>query len=151
MGDALETRQPPKRGNKMPRVKASSAARAAPVDRAPGRGKYDRNHTPEERAREQRRRLFAAMAHVFATRGYANSTVDDVVGEAGVSRRTFYEHFEDLHDGLIKLHEASGNKAFRTVEAYCKAQQHPNEQLRAGVEGMLGLIAHFPEVSRVLF
>jgi AcrR family transcriptional regulator len=120
-------------------------------DKAPGRGKYDRSHTPDERAREQRRRIFLAAARVFSARGYANSTVDDICTEAGVSRRTFYEHFEDLRDCLVKLHERVANRAFRAVEQYCRAQEHPNDQLRAGVEGLLGMIANFPDEAKVIF
>jgi AcrR family transcriptional regulator len=131
--------------------RAEAAAKRSPPDRAPGRGKYDRSHTADERARDQRRRLFTAAASVFARHGYANCTVDDVCSEAGVSRRTFYEHFGDLRDCLVKLHERVGNQSFRAVEQYCRAQEHPNDQLRAGVEGLLGLIANFPEQAKVIF
>jgi AcrR family transcriptional regulator len=43
----------------------------------------------------QRGRLLVAMADVVGDRGYAAATVADVIKRAGVSRRTFYEHFAD--------------------------------------------------------
>jgi AcrR family transcriptional regulator len=43
----------------------------------------------------QRRRLFIALATVTATKGYATTIVEDIVREAHVSRRTFYDHFPD--------------------------------------------------------
>src|SRR5439155_260785 len=44
-------------------------------------------------ASSQRARLLAAMANVVAAKGYAATTVADVVSAAGVSRSTFYELF----------------------------------------------------------
>src|SRR4029453_8423280 len=123
----------------------------ARVDRAPSRGKYDRSHSPEERIRAQRARLFAAATRVLAADGFASSTVDDICNEAGVRRRTFYEQFADVRDLLLKLHERLGQRAFRAVEQYVSSQATPHERTRAGVEGFLRIIATFPEESKVVF
>ena len=42
----------------------------------------------------QRGRLICAVADAVAAKGYAATTVGDVVELAGVSRKSFYEHFE---------------------------------------------------------
>src|SRR5258705_8441514 len=42
-----------------------------------------------------RARIFEGMANVVGQRGYADTTISDVVKAAGISRRTFYEHFRD--------------------------------------------------------
>ena len=47
---------------------------------------------------ENRERLIAAMAASVEERGYADTTVADVVRLARTSRRTFYEHFQDRAD-----------------------------------------------------
>jgi AcrR family transcriptional regulator len=44
---------------------------------------------------EQRKRLVLAIARVVADKGYAATTVADIIAEAGVSRATFYQLFED--------------------------------------------------------
>jgi AcrR family transcriptional regulator len=119
--------------------------------RAPARGKYDRTQSPEDRARQQRRRLFEAATRAFAKRGFANTTVDAIVAEAGTSRRTFYEHFDDLKDILLQLHDRIANASFRIIEQHVLSKHHPNEQLRAGVESFMGLIAHFGDQAKVLF
>src|SRR5687767_6279952 len=49
----------------------------------------------EEVAASQRGRLLVAMSDVVGEKGYAAATVADVLAKAGVSRRTFYEHFAD--------------------------------------------------------
>ncbi|MCC7109456.1 MAG: helix-turn-helix transcriptional regulator [Deltaproteobacteria bacterium] len=53
------------------------------------RGRYDRSLSAAARKKDARRALVAAATAVFAERGYANASVEDVVREAGVSRRTF--------------------------------------------------------------
>jgi AcrR family transcriptional regulator len=51
-----------------------------------------------EAAQNQRERLFGAMVATCAERGYEATTVSDLVGLSGVSRRDFYKHFGDKQD-----------------------------------------------------
>jgi AcrR family transcriptional regulator len=132
----------PKKVRRAPRAK---------VDRAPGRGKYDRTRTADERHKEQKRRLLDAAAHVFAESGWAGATVEAIVTRAGMSRRTFYEHFEDLRECLLVLHQRVTKASFRAVEASVQASAAPPEMLRNGVTALLGGIAMFPHVARVMF
>src|SRR5438309_7631153 len=43
---------------------------------------------------ESRRRLIDAAERVFNRAGYIAPSVDDIAQEAGVSRQTFYRHYE---------------------------------------------------------
>jgi len=149
-------RAAPKIGGR--RAKASSVvvprSDAAPEsDRAPGRGKYDRSRSPDERHEEQLGRLLDAAGHVFAEMGWADATVEAIVNRAGMSRRTFYEHFDDLKDCLFTFHQKATRRAFRAVEmAVANADtSRPGDMLRVGVQGFLGGIAMFPHVARVVF
>ncbi len=124
---------------------------ATAVERAPGRGKYDRTRTPDGRQKEQLRRLLDAAAHVSAEKGWADATVETIVTRAGMSRRTFYEHFDDLRDCLLTLHHRVTKAAVRAVEAAVAAETDPRARLRLGVTGFLGGIAAFPHIARVMF
>jgi AcrR family transcriptional regulator len=53
-----------------------------------------------ERGSTQRERLLCAMVEVTNRHGYARATVSAVVGEARVSRPSFYAHFSDRDDCL---------------------------------------------------
>jgi AcrR family transcriptional regulator len=44
---------------------------------------------------ERRQQILTVAREVFARRGYHQTTVDDIVVEAGVARGTFYLYFED--------------------------------------------------------
>ena len=73
-------------------------------DRAP-RGR----HAPplEVRQDRQRRRLYAAAGAVFARVGYADATAEAIAREAGMSKATFYEHFDNKEDCIIALFDAA--------------------------------------------
>lgn len=62
---------------------------------------------------DHRARLLAAMAVSVRRRTFAQTTVADVVREAKVSRRTFYEHFGSLADCFVALLESH---AARNIE-----------------------------------
>src|SRR5262245_57415806 len=55
----------------------------------------------------QRGRLIDAMAQAVAEHGYGATTVARVVSRAGVSRKTFYEHFSDKEDCLLALYDTA--------------------------------------------
>ncbi|MGO9762078.1 MAG: TetR/AcrR family transcriptional regulator, partial [Solirubrobacteraceae bacterium] len=57
-------------------------------------------NTPLQNRRKpsQRQRLLEGMVATANRDGYAGANVSAVIAEAGVSRPTFYEHFEDRDD-----------------------------------------------------
>ena len=52
---------------------------------------------------ERRLQILDAARDVFAKRGYARATVDDIVLEAGVARGTFYLYFDDKRGAFAEL------------------------------------------------
>ena len=103
-------------------------------------------------AASQRGRLLDAMAQVVAEKGYAATTVADVVERAGVSRRTFYEQFADKEACFLAAYDAGLaavlGRIRETVEADPAAGWR--EQARAGVEAFLALLASEPAFARAL-
>jgi AcrR family transcriptional regulator/DNA-binding MarR family transcriptional regulator len=74
----------------------SSGRRAPSKPVAPAQIEPGRNGLAKERVADiQRARLLAAMVEIAAEQGLTGATVAQVVARAGVSRRTFYELFED--------------------------------------------------------
>src|SRR5262245_20039853 len=119
--------------------------------RAKGRGKYDRAQSTAERREEQRARLLGAAAQVLSTKGFANASVRDIVDAAGMSRRTFYEHFDDLRDVLFTLHDQAADLTFRYVRERIEEKADPMDKVRAGIEAFLTVIAQHGDLARVLF
>jgi AcrR family transcriptional regulator len=59
-------------------------------------------HKPrKEMIAETRAKLIAAARHAFATQGYAEASMDDFTGQAGLTRGALYHHFGDKK-GLLQ-------------------------------------------------
>ncbi len=71
----------------------------------------------EEVLASQRGRLLDAIAEVVAERGYGASTVADVIDHAGVSRKTFYEHFRDREQCFLAAYDAGVEVLMTTMRA----------------------------------
>ncbi|MGA7703503.1 MAG: TetR/AcrR family transcriptional regulator [Solirubrobacteraceae bacterium] len=57
-------------------------------------------------ARHQRARLYGGMAESVYQRGYAGTSVAHVIALAGVSRRAFYEQFQNKEDCFLATYDA---------------------------------------------
>jgi AcrR family transcriptional regulator len=54
--------------------------------------------------RVQRERILHATAGVIRAKGYANTTVADIVAAAGLSREVFYSHFHGRPEAFVETH-----------------------------------------------
>ena len=66
----------------------------------PGRHGLPREFVVEN----QRQRIAAGMIQIVVERGYAATTVTNVVAAAGVSRRTFYNYYRDKQDAFFDVY-----------------------------------------------
>ncbi len=65
----------------------------------------------------QRGRMLDAMAETVAAKGYGAATVADVIEKAGVSRKTFYEHFRDKEACFLDAYDAGVEVLMTTMRA----------------------------------
>lgn len=64
----------------------------------------------------QRRRVLSGLAASVGERGFASTTVADVVAAASISRTTFYAHFEDKEAAFVALYEAGSDLVLDVIE-----------------------------------
>ena len=83
-------------------------------------------------ASSQRERLLLAMAEAVAARGYARTTVADVLGRARVSRETFYEQFANKEECFLASYDAAAG-----IVAGEMGSELGELDLEAGVEAKL--------------
>lgn len=115
----------------MPRTTASETTGAA--------GRRDSRH---------RERLLAGMADAVRETGFRGVTVAAVVRHAGVSKRTFYEHFTDPVDCYLSLIESIGERMLGGVAEAMTAGGSLEERLERAVGVYLDLFAADPDLSR---
>jgi AcrR family transcriptional regulator len=97
----------------------------------------------------QRGRMLAAIATAVAEKGYANVAVADVVARAGVSRKTFYEHFDNREECFLAAYDAGVDALLGAIDAAMSAAGvDPLAILRAGTECYLGALAANPAFAR---
>ena len=111
-------------------------------------------HAPplEVRQDRQRARLFAAASAVFARVGYADASAEAIAREAGMSKATFYEHFDNKEDCIVALFDAG---ALAVVEAMRRAgaeaeKARPAGRVMAIVHTFLEALAAFPDEAQTL-
>lgn len=100
---------------------------------------------------EHRGRLLRGMAHAVATKGYADTTIGDIVREASVSRRTFYEHFHDKAECLIALYDAASRNALNVLREAIDPAQDWEQQVERAIRAYLECMCSNPVLLRTLF
>ena len=97
----------------------------------------------------QRRRLLLAIIQIVADDGLEGASVGRVCKRAGVSRRTFYEIFEDLETCLLAaFDEAIERLAMSVLPAY-KREQRWSLRIRAGLTALLGQLDCEPNLAHL--
>ncbi|MGE0098369.1 MAG: TetR/AcrR family transcriptional regulator [Hydrogenophaga sp.] len=96
-------------------------------------------------------RLLQAMANVAASQGLAAASIAAVVAEAGVSKRTFYEHFSGKDDCFLALYRAASGSALRTLREAVDPTQPWQHQVERALGAYLAHLAAGPELVRMLF
>ena len=100
---------------------------------------------------EHRSRLLEGMAHAVADKGYGDTTIADIVREASVSRRTFYEHFSTKGECLIALYEAASHNALKVLRDAIDPSHEWSTQVERALSAYLGCMAANPVLMRTLF
>jgi AcrR family transcriptional regulator len=95
----------------------------------------------------QRARILAAMSELVRERGAIGVTVAHVVGRSGVSRRTFYELFEDREDCFLAAFDQAVARASETVLPTYQAPGAWRERMRAGLGALLEFLEEEPQLG----
>jgi AcrR family transcriptional regulator len=130
------------------RSSASVAAVAEPTEL--GRLPRGRHGLPAGAvARNQRTRLIHATASVTMAKGYANTTVADIVASASVAKESFYRHFRDKEQAFLEAQEYPTQQILDAIVfAYFSADEW-HERIWRALRTLLDLIAANPVMSHL--
>jgi AcrR family transcriptional regulator len=98
----------------------------------------------------QRNRIHQAIIEVVSERGYPETRVVDVIGVAGVSRKTFYELFESKEDCFLAAYDVLlENLLGEATNAFEATPGSPwAERIAAALEALLDHLSRHPEEAR---
>ncbi|MFG2042373.1 TetR/AcrR family transcriptional regulator [Dactylosporangium sp. NPDC048998] len=107
--------------------------------------------TSTRTAEELRLDLTGGLAQAIAGKGYAATTIADIVMHARVSKRTFYEHFADKEACLMALYEQGCEQLLSVVRGAAGEGGRPwKEMINDWVTAYLTALESMPAVTRTL-
>lgn len=119
--------------------------RRRPEQLPPGRHGLSRRDV----VRSQRGRILAAVTEVVAEDGYQAARVTDVIARAGVSRKTFYEHFSDKEECFLAAYDTNLADLMGATSANFDRPEDWPERVRSGLTAFLEGLASRPDAARM--
>lgn len=101
-------------------------------------------------ADHQRQRLLSGAARAIAEHGYAAMSVEHVLVNAGVSRTTFYENFDNKRECVLVAHEQAFNRLSGELVNACATASEWPAKLAAAVAAAIEFAVRAPEDSLLL-
>jgi AcrR family transcriptional regulator len=97
----------------------------------------------------QRQRILAAVAEAVSDVGYAAMTVEDIIKAAGVSRRTFYEHFKSKEEAFLVSYDDISAQLMDAVAAAFDQSDSFITRVEDCMRAFLTLLAREPEYANM--
>src|SRR4051794_29869888 len=98
----------------------------------------------------QRERLLAAMLRATAELGYREVSVQEVLDRAGVSRPTFYEHFENKEACFLAAFDTAATRLRERLETAADEGEGWRQRFRLSLEELLRFVAGDPDAAMSL-
>ncbi len=99
-------------------------------------------------AENQRERLLNGVVEAVAEHGYNETTIGAIATAAGISRRTFYEHFESKEDCFLAAYEMVDDHVRGSMLAAGDSSAPWPEQVQARLGALLGVLSRDLAVAR---
>jgi AcrR family transcriptional regulator len=101
-----------------------------------------------EQSESTQNALLAAARALFAERGYAAVSTEEIVQRAGVTRGALYHHFRDKQDLFRAVFERLEQEIVERIATAALAAEDPWEQQRAAIGAYLDVCLE-PAVQRI--
>lgn len=102
---------------------------------------------PAEVASHQKTRLEGAMIEAVARHGFSSTTVRELVTLAGVSKSTFYEHFESKEGCFLVTFEGIVNRVTEEVTRAYDREGDLRDRLVAALGRFMEMVVERPEAA----
>jgi AcrR family transcriptional regulator len=100
---------------------------------------------------DHRQRILQALADVLMTRRYADVTIADIAAQARISKRTFYEQFDNKEACLIALGESTSEQMMWAIlQAYQPGMRWP-QIVQDVTQAYLQVIQASPSLMHALY
>jgi AcrR family transcriptional regulator len=100
-------------------------------------------------ASNQRERILDGVATVCHRRGYAEMAVQDITVAAGVSRKTFYEHFRNKDDAFVAAYDEMSGRLLGHVREALRNSEGFEDGVIHCLRAFLEFIASEPSFAQL--
>lgn len=136
---------------------AAGRARPEASESRAGLRARQRELAPDEPGRKrvvelQRARIIVAMGELVREQGVSGVTIAHIVARSGISRRTYYELFNDREDCLLATFDDAVERAAAAVLPAYRSERGGawEDQLRAGLGALLRFLDDEPALAGLL-
>ncbi len=98
----------------------------------------------------QRRRIFDGLGVALAHHGYEDTKITDIVELSGVSRSTFYEHFQGKERCFAAAYEDGVERLVTAVRAAVQGEHGFADRVSTGLRAGLELLSAGPPLAHLL-
>ena len=100
-------------------------------------------------AHETRTRILEAAVKVFATKGYHDTKVDDIVSESSTSKGSFYFYFPSKQDIFLALSDTFADLLEARLTQAMDKETHGLQQMDAALSASLGLFSQYRGLAKI--
>jgi AcrR family transcriptional regulator len=104
----------------------------------------------EKRSQGTREKLLKTGRNLFASKGFAKVSAEELVTAAGLTRGALYHHFEGKSGLFAGVYEKMQQEMAARVEKMVAAEPGPWEELTAGIMAYLAACEK-PDIQRIFF
>jgi len=98
----------------------------------------------------QRERLLDAAVAAMAEEGYADLTVRGLIDRAGVSRRTFYQLFDDKMGCVFAAHERAFERLSEVLVSSCRTEGTWPSRVAGAIAASLEYAVEWPNEAQLI-
>jgi AcrR family transcriptional regulator len=98
---------------------------------------------------ETRERILEAAVKVFATKGYHDTKVDDIVSESNTSKGSFYFYFPSKQDIFLALSDTFADLLESRLTQAMEKESHGIKQMDAALRASLGLFSQYRGLAKI--
>jgi AcrR family transcriptional regulator len=98
---------------------------------------------------ETRTRILEAAVKVFATKGYHDTKVDDIVSESSTSKGSFYFYFPSKQDIFLALSDTFADLLESRLTQAMEKDTHGIQQMDAALRASLGLFTQYRGLAKI--
>jgi AcrR family transcriptional regulator len=100
-------------------------------------------------AQETRTRILEAAVKVFATKGYHDTKVDDIVSESSTSKGSFYFYFPSKQDIFLALSDTFADLLESKITQAMEKEAHGMQQMDSALRSSLGLFTQYRGLAKI--